>query len=474
MKSWYRILFLLFVLIPGLGYGSPAEDFETGKIVNHVATLADSTQSYALYLPSSFNRKRSWPLLFAFEPGARSEIPLTLFKPAAEQYGYIVICSNNLKNGPWKPILKAMKSVWQDVLNRFPLDFNRIYTAGFSGGARASAAFPHITGQRVAGIIACGAGLPPAVKAEQVKPAYYHGIVGIEDYNYKEMVRLNRELESAGVDHFIQVHTGDHSWPPEELCHQAIEFMEIRAMKSGLKSKDLNLAEKLLRKNIEYIRELETVMNPYFARNYCLALSNLFRNMVDIKAVTEEIIRLEETREFKKFRREEDKRNQNELEYIRRFLEVFIRVKNYERKRFNLKKFLAELDLEALVRESSKAKNRYQQAMAKRLLDELVSKGNQEGAQYLGKKDFIRAEFFYQVAARAYKKGINSFFNLARIQALQNNTKKAMKFLKIMAANGRARGLSDFSFLLREDDLKSLRNEPEFKKLVEELGLMEN
>lgn len=313
--------------------------------------------------------------------------------------------------------------------------------------------------------------MPPAVKAEQVKPAYYHGIVGIEDYNYKEMVRLNRELETAGVDHFIQVYIGDHDWPPPEICLQVIEFMEMRAMKKGLKSKELNFVEKIFQKNLEKIRELETVLNPYYARNFCRALVDLFRDFIDTGPVTAQIARLESSREFKKFRKEEEKRNRSELEYIRRFLGVFTRIKNFEWKRVDLKKMLAELDLNALIREASGTKSRYRSAMAKRLLYELVSKGNQEGANYLGKSDYIRAEFFFNVAARAYEKGIHSFYNLARIQALQNNTKNAMRFLNIMIENGRARGIKDFSFLLREDDLKSLRNVPAFIKLMGTLEL---
>lgn len=148
MKSSKAIILLLSILMPAISNGISAEDFETGKIIDRVTTLADSAQSYALYLPSNYNRERNWPLLFTFEPGARSEIPLTLFKEAAEQYGYIVVCSNNLRNGPWKPILKAMKAVWSDVLNRFPLDFNRIYTAGFSGGPGQLRPFPILPDNR--------------------------------------------------------------------------------------------------------------------------------------------------------------------------------------------------------------------------------------------------------------------------------------------------------------------------------------
>ena len=471
MKSKISHLLMSILVIYGFLAGNTFPGLEKGTIVKKVPTLVDPDQSYALYLPSGYDRGRQWPLLVCFDPGARSEIPLILFQKAAEKYGYIVVCSNNLKNGPWQPVVDAMKAMWSDILNRFSIDFNRVYAAGFSGGARASAAFPHIIGQQVAGIISCGAGLPPALKAEQVKPAYYHGIVGIRDFNYKEMVRLNRELESAGVDHFIQVFIGDHSWPPEEICLQALQFMEVRAMKEGLKPKNQDIIEQIYRNNLDQIREKERVLNPYYALIFSRSLLDHFQGLVDTALIKTEILRLEASREFKKFHREEEKRNHNELEYIRRFLSVFNRIKNYEQKRIDLKRIEADLDLKRLVRESSGDKDRFRSAMAKRLLDELVSKGNQEGADYLSKKDYIRAEIFLRISSRAFEKGIRSYYNLARIHALQNNTKEAIKFLTIMVDNGRSRGVNDFSFLLEQEDLKSLRNLPEFMEIIKKAGL---
>jgi len=471
MKVIRNILFLLVLLMPGIFYGITEKGLETGKIVSRVVTLADSTQSYALYLPSNYSREKNWPLLFTFDPGARSGIPLTLFKKVAEKYGYIVVCSNNLKNGPWQFILKAMKAVWSDVLNRFSIDFDRIYATGFSGGARAAAAFPHITGARAAGIIACGAGLPPAVKANQVKPAFYHGVVGVEDYNYKEMIRLNRELEAAGVDHFIEVFNGDHGWPPENICHEAIEGMELRAMKKGLRPKDRDLIETVFRRSLEKVRNLEAILNPYYARDYCLALEALFRDLIETGPIRDKITQLEASRELNKFQKEEDKRNRTELEFIRRFLAVFTGLKNNEQKRADLKKVSNELDLNNLVREASRTKNPYQGAMAKRLLDELVSKGNQEGNHYLKKRDFIRARIFFGIAARANATGIRAYYNLACVYALQNDKKSAIRYLNITIENARKKGYRDFSFLMKEKNLDSLRKEKEFIEMIGKLGL---
>src|ERR1043165_7370659 len=72
----------------------------TGQIVERIEALNDSSQSYALYLPSNYTPNRMWPVLYAFDPGARGNVPVGRFKEAAEKYGWIVLGSNISRNRP--------------------------------------------------------------------------------------------------------------------------------------------------------------------------------------------------------------------------------------------------------------------------------------------------------------------------------------------------------------------------------------
>jgi hypothetical protein len=78
----------------------PAREFPTGTIVPVVVTMAEPDQTYALYLPSSCDARRTWPAIFAFDPAARGQLPLECFRESAEKYGYIVVGSNISRNGP--------------------------------------------------------------------------------------------------------------------------------------------------------------------------------------------------------------------------------------------------------------------------------------------------------------------------------------------------------------------------------------
>src|SRR5215469_5372871 len=62
-----------------------------GTVMDHVTCLSDSSQSYALYLPSSYSPERRWPIIYAFDPFARGKVPVELYKEAAEKYGYIIV-----------------------------------------------------------------------------------------------------------------------------------------------------------------------------------------------------------------------------------------------------------------------------------------------------------------------------------------------------------------------------------------------
>jgi hypothetical protein len=61
------------------------------------------------------------------------------------------------------------------------------------------------------------------------------GTAGNEDFNYLEMRRLDRELTSP---HHLAVFVGGHVWLSSELAMEAVEWLEIQAMKSGREPRD--------------------------------------------------------------------------------------------------------------------------------------------------------------------------------------------------------------------------------------------
>src|SRR5215470_330722 len=182
---------------------APAK-LEQGKTIERVVCSKNAEQSYALYVPSNYSPDHSWPVVFAFDPGARGKIPVELMKDAAERYGYIVMGSNNSRNGPWKMEFEAADAMMQDAQLRFAVDLKRVYFAGLSGGARVASQLAQLC-NCAAGVLLSGAGFSQNALLGRENAFPVFSAVGITDFNYSELVPLQDKLEQAGYPHCLRI-----------------------------------------------------------------------------------------------------------------------------------------------------------------------------------------------------------------------------------------------------------------------------
>ncbi|HLK22298.1 MAG TPA: hypothetical protein VKT81_25300 [Bryobacteraceae bacterium] len=219
----FRLTACLFVSLAAY-----AEDLPLGKIIDEVKCAAEPSQSYALYLPSNYSASRTWPLILAFAPMAHGRFPVERLHEAAEKYGYIVAGSNNSHNGDWKSSMAAIRAMPADITSRFSIDVKRVYTAGFSGGARVAMHVAESSG-KIAGVIACSAGFPDG-HARKSAPFPIYATVGTEDFNYREMRELDRMLTTP---HRLVIFEGSHDWLPASLADDALAWLEFQTLNSG-------------------------------------------------------------------------------------------------------------------------------------------------------------------------------------------------------------------------------------------------
>jgi poly(3-hydroxybutyrate) depolymerase len=256
--------------------GVRAQDLPRGAIVDDVKCAADAAQSYALYLPSAYSPGRTWSLLIAFHPGARGRAMVEKYAAPAEQYGYIVAGSNTSRNGPWALSGAAVQAMSADLGRRFSIDARRVYLTGLSGGARV--AMQVALGKNdIAGVIASSAGYPDS-RPRSTVPFAVFGTAGTEDFNYLEMRQLDRKLTSP---HHLTVFNGGHSLPPDEVALEAIEWMELQAMKSGRRTRDDVLVERLFDKRQ---RQLGAAAGPAGMVHLLDALVADFTGLRDVSA----------------------------------------------------------------------------------------------------------------------------------------------------------------------------------------------
>ena len=103
----------------------------------------------------------------------------------------------------------------KDVSAHFSVDHHRVYTAGVSGGARMATALA-LSGL-VKGVIACSAGFPEPDRVPAKIAFGFFGTAGTEDFNYREMRKLDQVLGERGMVHRLVVFDGGHEWASAAL-----------------------------------------------------------------------------------------------------------------------------------------------------------------------------------------------------------------------------------------------------------------
>jgi len=243
MKTILRSLFwiLLLTFIPGCGPGNNNMNgnainnvpVEKGKIIPKVTCQKDQSLSYSLYLPNDYTTAHKFPVIIAFDPHSNGILPLEKYKSLADKYGYILMGSNDSKNGQDMNITESIiDALVSETTGRYAIDQDRIYVMGFSGGARVAAILGFYQGG-VAGVIGCGAGLPATNQPVRFKPDYI-SIVGNADFNMNELINLDKQLDQANYIHALILFNGKHDWPPAEIMEDAFVWNEFCSMRKGL------------------------------------------------------------------------------------------------------------------------------------------------------------------------------------------------------------------------------------------------
>ncbi len=207
--------------------------FKPGVIYDKVICLGHPGESYALILPPNYVATKKFPVVFFFDAQARGWLPVKRYQSLADSFGFILVASNNSKNGQnAQERNRIIYNFMLDVEQRFSVDPDRIYTGGFSGGARIAAGIG-LANKNIAGTIGSAAGFPQMNHIANHRLAYV-GVVGNKDFNYLEMKQLFNELEAAHWHHCLLIFDGHHQWPPLQTMKKAFGFIQTDAMRRQL------------------------------------------------------------------------------------------------------------------------------------------------------------------------------------------------------------------------------------------------
>jgi predicted esterase len=448
------------------------QDFERATIIDKVLCRADERQSYALYLPSAFDRERTWPVLVLFDPGARGPAGIRAFREAAEAYGWILAGSNDSRNGPWEVSVRAAGALWKDIQERLPIDQRRVYAAGFSGGARVASIFPRILGRPIAGVIGCGAGLASEVEPRTLGAAAYFGLTGLADFNYGEMKGLDEAFEPSGVPHRFEYFEGVHDWPDPASCARAVAWMEVTAMKQRLRPTDPRKVGAWLAGEIAEADALEREGRIFWAVDRLEAVVRLAEgmdlDMAGLAGLAGRVAELKARKEYGRFLEAERKRDKRAVEFREEFGRAFGAVEEFGTSGARtVPKVLRETGITFLRREAKGKGSIEDRALASRLLFDFCFAARTRALKLYGQRDFRRAGAYFDLAIAACEEGlaIEGYLHYERscVAVLAGDKALALRHLAVAVD----RGFADIGRLESDKDLDPIRDTTAFRDILE-------
>ena len=468
ISSFVRLTVIVVLLAHSAAHAQ-TDSIARGQVVERIEALNDSSQSYALYLPSTYTPNRKWPVLYAFDPGARGRVPVERFKEAAEKYGWIVLGSNNSRNGPWELAVNAWNAMQIDTHRRFAIDDERMYATGFSGGARAAIRVA-IGCKCLAGVIAGGAGFPVDLGPSPEMKIVFFAVAGIDDFNYPEVKSLEEPLTKAGISHSIQTFDGRHEWPPVSVATVTVEWMELQAMKAGKRPRDDGFINSMWERILSDAKTSEESKRYFLAYQIYQDLADTFKGLRDVAQVEVKVKELGDSREVKAAMREEQVqiRKQRELESRLNSLiagRYAAAPATQTGEDFDSNNLLPKI-LNDLRKESKAPDDSTQRRVARRVLDGLFVGLIEEGIDLLQtKQNYSESIKRFQLATEVNPDRSGPFFYLAWAYAANRDKKKSLQFLNTAVE----KGFSDAAMITTNKAFDSFRNEPEYQQIMARL-----
>ncbi len=435
------------------------ESFPNGRISDKVICREDAGQSYALYLPSGYSRAKEWPILYCLDPGARGRIPVELFAEGAEKYGYIVVGSNNSRNGPFEICKTAVEVIWKDTHTRFNISSTRVFGAGMSGGARSLCSLAQMA-VFVNGVIACAAGFPGNRVPKSV-PFFFFGAAGTDDFNYPELRHLDGELEKVGAVKRIVTFEGGHDWPPKAVCTQAIEWLELQSIKAGLRPPDTALVDSIFEKFTATIRAAAGKPGEAYLLNKAMAVD--FKGLRDTSSFEREAQALASSKEVKRFLRDEELVRVQQERRGAELYDLWMRQQASPEPETGLSPFAVELS--SLKKQAEASSDSNSRRVARRVLHGLYVHAMEQGRSELEQKDFTDAARLLELASAIRPDSALVYYNLASAYARGHDKRRALDALK----KAIDKGFKDRRRISEDPAFEQLRNDPGLKKLLSRL-----
>jgi hypothetical protein len=195
-----------------------------------------TSQTFELYVPPRRDPKQALPAILFISAGDGSA--WKSFEPASKKLGFVFIGVLNAGNScPPKKRVRIILDAFDEARRQVPLDPDRTYVAGLSGGARMANAVGFALPESFGGILSIVAGGDPREEswlrqraADRLSVAL---LTGQSDFNRNEVEKLRTPfLKDVGIRARVWTQPGlGHGMPSDATLQEALRWLEEAAPK---------------------------------------------------------------------------------------------------------------------------------------------------------------------------------------------------------------------------------------------------
>jgi hypothetical protein len=179
--------------------------------------------SYHLYIPKSLPRGRKHPLMMILNPHHGNNGTLARYQPGAERNGWILITSVESANEVSKEVAEpAIIKAIEHAKSTLPVDPDRIFIGGFSGGS--SRSFRMAMEIKPAGVLGCGmGGAFFGIELKRDLPIYI--LSGSNCWNRTCPGTTLAKFCPKSKDSLARYFPGNHDWADAELMEDGMTHL---------------------------------------------------------------------------------------------------------------------------------------------------------------------------------------------------------------------------------------------------------
>jgi len=278
---------LLLVLTLSVSFLSSAQQLtlRKGVIMESIAVNDTVPEDFALFLPTKFDASKKWPVIFVYDMQGRGERVLRMLAGAAEENNYILAASNKVNDSlSLTQNVLISKRMFNTVFSLFKIQKSRVYTAGFDGGARMASVLPTFMNQ-ITGVISCGSTVGNKEVLSSKNPFHFIGIVGTEDFNYPEMVKMEELFNLMKFPNQTLIFDGGHQWPSQKLLTKALELFDLQAMAKNVIPADSTFIQASYKERLLDVNELISNKKPVQAYNDLGEVMEVYRHFLNVDSL---------------------------------------------------------------------------------------------------------------------------------------------------------------------------------------------